>query len=162
MLKGLSILFVVIGHLRPNDHIERYLYSVHVFLFFAISGFLFSPNTIFNKEYICKKSRRLLIPYAFWSVLATIAAIILGTHWNEALRTMLTLGGSIGINRPIWFLPVLFITEILYAMLTRKKERNPYQSIYPRFVRTGGFCIWRTDCHGRKRPRNDVVVPAIC
>ena len=120
MLRGLCILFVVIGHLRPNTLVERYLYSIHVFLFFAISGFLFSPDTKLNLNYIRNKARRLLTPYVFWSVFATIMAIILGTHWTKALRTMLTLGGSIGINRPIWFLPVLFVTEILYALLHQR------------------------------------------
>lgn len=118
-LKGFCIFLVVFGHLSPEAEIERYIYSFHMFFFFAVSGFLFNSKSGISHIFLIKKCKSLLIPYLFWNVASTIYAIINTGNFAKALSTMLTIDGSIGWNRPIWFLPVLFFTVIIYSLLNR-------------------------------------------
>ena len=118
-LKGFCIFLIVFGHLSPEIEIERYVYSFHIFFFFAVSGFLYHSESGFSKGFLIKKCKTLLIPYLFWNIASTVYAMITTGDIAEALSTMLTIDGSIGWNRPIWFLPVLFFTVILYSLLKR-------------------------------------------
>ena len=43
-LKGFLIVCVTIGHCNVWPPLERYIYSFHMLVFFAVSGFLFSAK----------------------------------------------------------------------------------------------------------------------
>ena len=61
--RGLAIFMVVYGHNFPS--IEPYIYSVHVPLFFLISG-IFQPAVVSSQQWI-RRVKQLLIPYFFWA-----------------------------------------------------------------------------------------------
>lgn len=117
-LRGFGILLVVIGHLKPAAPLERYIYSVHMFLFFSISGYLFHEEKDIC-HFVKKKCQRLLIPYSFWTLLASIQALLSGEGIKNAVKVFLMYGGTIGWNRPLWFLAVLFAAELVYGLLRR-------------------------------------------
>lgn len=77
--KGIGIFLVVLGHyvnpfFMPDyfQHIVNFVYTFHMPLFMAMSGFLFGKS--FGKvnnyrSFVLKKSQRLLIPYFTISIL---------------------------------------------------------------------------------------------
>lgn len=117
-LRGFGILVVVIGHLKPEAILERYIYSFHMFLFFAISGFLFREGTDLWLL-LKKKAKRLLVPYFFWTFLASVQALISGEGVVGALKVFIMYDGSVGWNRPLWFLSVIFAAELVYGLLRK-------------------------------------------
>lgn len=77
IVKGMAILFVVIGHLLQYNTADgshgvcfNWIYSFHMPLFMLLSGYVAAFNRDKIKDFhsfICKKAVQLLLPYAFWS-----------------------------------------------------------------------------------------------
>lgn len=124
--KGIAIVCIVVGHiivLIPQFSVLfQIIYLFHVPLFFFISGFLFKKES--NQiKYVIKKVRHLIIPY--FCVFLLIAPIILYIEsasisdffvackkyiWGGEQLEVILRGAFI----PMWFLPALFITQIIY------------------------------------------------
>lgn len=134
-IKALAIMMVVIAHTSCPPLVGHMFYLIHVPLFFMVSGY-----TCKNDEHFCSKSslkhffvrriKSLYVPflkYVLPIVLLHNVFYKLGvyeTHFtaNEFIfqicRTLLM---SLGTNEPLlgqlWFLKVLFLTEIYYAAI---------------------------------------------
>ena len=94
ILRGIAFCLVLIGHSFPdsaygyiNAYTEfgrEYIYSFHMPLFFIISGFCMNPllsqKAINIKLEIIKRSKRLLIPYFFYSYIAIIPKLIFNSY----------------------------------------------------------------------------------
>ncbi len=120
-LKGFGIFCVTLGHLGCYPPLEKHIYSFHMFLFFFISGYLYRKSDSI-KTFITKKLKNIFLPFAIWSILSSIGDIILGASIKETLLRMFIVNGELSWNAPIWFLLVLFITEILYAIINHFKS----------------------------------------
>lgn len=125
-LKGIAIFLVVLGHsiilypvnLHENIFCEalyQWLSSVHMPLFFIVSGFCFSYHYKYT-DYLRKKVRRILIPYVFFNMLDIVPRAILGNFINrprsisESIINVLLYGGE------YWFLYTLFIIFLIYPL----------------------------------------------
>ena len=124
ILKGIGMIFVIIGHLDPGWRIETHIYSFHMPLFFWISGYLFLTTSSFKvgiKEYTKKKMTGLLKPYFIYAVLS----IFIGRFFHLVkmknvvfnIKALFFWNGTVGWNSPLWFLVVLFFVEIGYMVL---------------------------------------------
>lgn len=110
-MKALAIFFVVLGHLIDGvdsaDNVFRtFIYSLHMPLFFIVSGFLSSKKiTSFSEIRIWFGHKlKLLIPFAVFT-LGDI--IILNGEWKEYL----------GWHKfGLWFLWTLFLFDTIYAL----------------------------------------------
>lgn len=71
MLKGYGIIVVTLGHAGINFFIEKHIYSYHMFLFFFISGYLFTGKRNL-KETLHHKINTILIPFIAWDVISSI------------------------------------------------------------------------------------------
>lgn len=128
-LKGIAIFFVVLAHsiivypidLHDNvicDFIFRWLSSVHMPLFFLISGFCFSFRNNY-KEYIWKKIKRILVPYFVFGLVDILSRYLLpglvngASNVRESLYKILAYGGE------YWFLYTLFIIFLIYPIIYR-------------------------------------------
>ena len=135
VLKAIGIIFVVFGHTVGGDRFfYNYIYSFHVALFFFVSGFLLKQKHLQTdfRSYATKQARALLLPYAvfgvltygFWLVvirpntssassaihpLKPLAGMFYGTGFNQWLEH----------NPPLWFLPCLFTTSLIFWVLRR-------------------------------------------
>lgn len=117
-LKGLGILLVVFAHLSPALPIEKFIYSFHMFLFFFISGFLYSDrNNISFKKVVSQKARRLLLPFLFWDVTSCLYIYLCGTPIKTVFKQFFFLDGEYCWNAPIWFLWILFVVESIYIVI---------------------------------------------
>ena len=126
ILSALAILFVVAGHADFGifDIAGMFpYYSFHVGVFVFISGYFYkeeSEKSITN--YIKKKALHLLVPYYIWNLiygLLTTGLRVAGFQIGSpiTLKTLLVdpfLGGhQYGLNFASWFVPVLFLIEVM-------------------------------------------------
>ena len=135
-LRGFAILLVVLGHCLQyfmNDfdtnHLANYIYSFHMPLFFAMSGFVSykdeQSGIVGLNSVIKKRSVQLLVPYMFWSL---VLCLVLR---YDVIKVIVT--------TPIyWFLILLFFIIILYEI------GNFFSAILKirfEYVEIGIFCI---------------------
>ena len=126
------------------------IYSFHVPLFFMIAGLTFSARSSFL-EFFVKKFKRLMIPYYVWGGISAILVIVLShfvlplinsaattTHFAEKsdvgawwipLVSILHAGAwpngkGFFFNGVLWFLPVLFCTELFYYWVARYLKKT--------------------------------------
>jgi len=125
--KGIGILLVVLGHSTfINDTVLRWIFSFHMPLFFIISGILisFKNESLHNyKAIIKKRAKSILIPYAWFSLFYTIIDFIsynCGLLELTSVKINLICTFSFAGSGPLWFLPTLFLTDILFIILLNK------------------------------------------
>lgn len=138
-LRGIGITLVVMGHYYTSDSFANtYIYTFHVPLFFFVSGYLFKSGRHSGYLDILKnKVRTRIVPYLFF-FLVSYAIFILrvssSIHLNpftlmavdnfrpmffQQMAFLLTSNGESlkPINVALWFIPCLFVTEILFYFL---------------------------------------------
>lgn len=119
ILKGIAILFVVIGHAVRVKTVFAIIFSFHMPLFFFISGYLFKPNNNI-KQFFIKKSVKLLIPYIsfliFFNILTTVRDILFRPNLINFVSFVKTgmkqlYGGAMldGYFGVFWFITYLFL-----------------------------------------------------
>lgn len=135
IVKGIGILLVVLGHATfVPDSVLSYIYSFHMPLFFIISGMLIYITDSKSHEYpafLKSRVRRILIPYAVFSIIYTLIDIVNYRFLHTAVlediiinsESSLSLAGS----GPLWFLPTLLIAELLFVALL--KRLNPARGL---------------------------------
>lgn len=109
-LKAFLIILVVLGHVIQYSysdydvlHIYNYIYSFHMPLFMAISGYFSYKNDWAEKSFrigIRKRTIQLLLPFFVWSVLL---CLVEGLSLIDVLFT----------NPFYWFLLLLFVIYLL-------------------------------------------------
>lgn len=129
LLKALAIMLVVSGHLEFSLIPIFPPYSFQLALFFFISGMLFNKKYGIV-EYIKRRFKSLILPYFLYSFAylgITIAITpFIGKFWgmeinwyNELIIPFLT-GHQLDLTSPLWFVPQLFITLIVYKIFRTK------------------------------------------
>lgn len=124
--KGIGIILVVVGHsLEMRSSIGRFIWSFHMPLFFIISGLCFNEihhNNI--RAFVVSRFKSLVFPAAIFTAFCILVAY--GLRLDNA-REMLCDLSYRGLPGALWFLLVLFITEIEYSgclYLVRLFNRN--------------------------------------
>jgi len=113
--RGIGVILVVIGHISSiNNGIGQWIYSFHMPLFFVISGILFSIKKEADKSFgvfVLSRVKGIIYPYLMISFLNIIYDLLLHgiNHAVGYLIDTLTLNGILAL----WFLPALFIAELL-------------------------------------------------
>lgn len=127
ILSALAMLMIVAGHqgydILTVGGLFPY-YSFHVPLFMFISGYFYRDEEEGQPlSYLKKKAKRLLLPYLIWNVVYGLLAAALrafgGFAMGEAvsLKTLFVMpflnGYQFILNYAAWFVPVLFIVEVM-------------------------------------------------
>ena len=141
VLKGITIILVVIGHavqgvvsgqqLTINTEyssifiLKQIIYGFHMPLFFMIAG-LFVNSWVKRsfKEAISQKIIRLVVPYFIWSAITSIAMQFASSYTNDGLGIKEFLLSPIIPFSQYWFLYVLFFIHIIFFMLVNIKICN--------------------------------------
>jgi len=121
--KGLSIIFVVMGH--SGDHaINEYLSWFRMPLFFMLSGFLFKPvhpDKFYG--YMKKKGKVMLIPYFSYGLLIAGGLFALSQNFQQLfIDTGKLLYGGLALAGPygvFWFITCLLLTQIAFGFISR-------------------------------------------
>lgn len=130
ILSGLAMIMVVAGHLGYDLMAVGGLfpyYSFHVPLFMFISGYFYKDGEEEHPlAYVKKKCKRLLLPYLIWNLIYGLIALFLRTRgfaMGEEInfRTLFLMpflhGYQFIYNYAAWFVPVLFIIEIINLLM---------------------------------------------
>lgn len=158
ILSGIAIILVVLGHLDFDvlslGGLFPY-YSFHVCIFMFISGYFYKPEWEQSVvKYIVKKAMHLLVPYYVWNlVYGIISTILSGMGFTFANRMSLYnffcepfLGGhQYGLNFAAWFLPALFVIEminIIWRRVMRICRLNIEWLYFALSLIAGIACIW--------------------
>lgn len=138
--RGLLILLIVYGHTASNgDGLKHYVYSFHVAAFFFLSGYLFSDGSLGAWDFIKKKFKALMVPYYIFAVISIIIFTFLGSFAslkldvaiksNEVYKSVLGMLYANGVhgymkwNLPLWFLPCMFVTQIMFYFVNASVSR---------------------------------------
>ena len=130
LLKMLAILIVISGHLEFSLIPIFPPYSFQVVLFFFIAGMLFKEKYSFI-EFFKRRFKTLMQPYIIYSAvylgITILITPIVGKFWgmpitlkNEFLIPFLT-GHQLDLISPLWFVPQLFTTLLVYKVLPKTK-----------------------------------------
>lgn len=133
--KGLGIIFIVFGHVMKSGFLRQWFFAFHVPFFILLSGMTYKYKED-KKSFLFNKVKRLLIPYVSFSMISIVIYVIivrLGLVEGEGRILPNILGmiygnsntGYMEWNKPLWFLPCLFMVYIiidLFETLLRKAE----------------------------------------
>ena len=135
LLKCLGMFIVVQGHIHTNyGWFSLPLHCYVIPLYFFLSGLTFrrSKFPVF-KDFVIHRLKSLMLPYAMFSVVTWLiwAAFNYISHaevdyWSPLLQTLLAQGsgGFLVHNVPLWFVPCLFIIEIIYYWIDCLKKQS--------------------------------------
>lgn len=143
ILSAIGIILIVAGHVNLQIFDLGGLfpyYSFHVALFLFISGYFYKDSEEEHiGSYIKRKAIRLLLPYFVWNIFYGIFAAVLRSGdfiigGNINFRTLFLDpfldGHQFGYNFAAWFVPALFIVEIINVCMRRVlsflKLKNEY------------------------------------
>lgn len=133
ILRGVTILLVVFGHVTRTALINQYIWSFHIPVFFVISGYLYYPEkfSLFS-EFFKKKFRGLTVPYLIFGFLTFLYWLLIesrfrGTDLNGWEQLIGLFYGSryksfLEFNGPLWFIPCLFSMEVLFYFIEKMKK----------------------------------------
>ncbi len=125
--KGILIVFVIYGHATQNSIIKNLFSSFYMPCFFILSGWLMKKEDDIAK-FIRKKIKGVILPYIFfsliWILFCFVKSFIIESNFNiyrAFLSIIIPYSGSPGGNvYNLWFLPCLFLSQILVALFVYK------------------------------------------
>ncbi|WP_295718810.1 acyltransferase [Mucilaginibacter sp.] len=136
--KGLGIILVVLGHalvgikeahiptnLFVINSLFTFIYSFHMSLFFALSGFFFekSLDNHHEKKFLINKLQTILYPFVIWSIIQTAFEVAFSSQTNaklpiQALYTCLFIPRSV-----YWFLFALFFINVVNVLIYKVSRK---------------------------------------
>ncbi|WP_304960398.1 acyltransferase family protein [Thomasclavelia cocleata] len=140
IIKGIAILCVVIGH-AINESIfynyelvilRKFIYILHLPIFFFCSGYFFLDKYNF-KEFFIKKVKSLYLPFVLFGFLFVFIDIFRGYSVNSLVREVFFILIFKNYNSyagALWFVPFLFLTELLYFSIQKFKNQFKFGNIY--------------------------------
>lgn len=141
--KAFAMLLVVIGHVSYGNGLTNWLYSFHMPLFFFLSGVTLKKRG----GYTAHLAKRLLIPYFLYVLLYFLydglQNVVLGKTIDlgkEFLGIFVQMRGtpfSIGL----WFLPLLFLSEMIAYTLIHQKKATQYLGIFALMLISFSYAI---------------------
>ncbi len=108
IVRGIGIILVVLGHTYRDNSVLIWITSFHMPLFFILSGWLVGNRQCsINAEIFFAKVKSFLVPLTEFIFITYLYWILVESRFRSF---------DIG---PMWFLAVLFIVEIVAAILCR-------------------------------------------
>ena len=131
--KGFGIFLIVLGHVTRYEPLVGFLYSFHVPVFFIVSGAFF--KSVPFADFVRKKLRTLVIPYFVFAALSTLYWLIIERRFRDGSVSPLSVVANVFFmsggpdvyaqNAALWFLPALFVAEILFYWMDAAAKYNP-------------------------------------
>ncbi len=134
--KGIAISLIVFGHTFNGNGILSFIYAFHLPVFYFISGLLYDEEKNRNSiSFIRRKFRSLLVPYVYIYLISYLYWIIIERHFRPDLSGMELYKPLLGMlygtdsiymvpNGALWFLPSLFVCEIILSMVMKHFKTN--------------------------------------
>lgn len=155
ILKGIGMLLIVLGHVAHVRVVHWYVWPFHVPLFFFVSGMLHRPGTKGFWAFFGKRVKSLYVPYVFFFLLTFSYWLLIERHYRSgghgAGFYLLGLpfgtyeGGHLFFNGVLWFLPCLFVTELLFYPIGQMKSCVEMGGQFL-LASPWGNCFWHIMC----------------
>ena len=135
-IKAFLILLVVLGHciqdsgLDDDSLLYRFIYSFHIPLFFAVSGYV-SQRDFTPWSAVGRRAVQLLVPYAAWAV---VKSIIVGDLGYILTIVMLP-------DRGLWFLWALFVVVLIIKCCEVTARRLSLSIVVPIVAAVGALYL---------------------
>lgn len=146
MMKGIGIFLVVLGHVSSIGVLHHWIYSFHMPLFFFLSGFAFHLSN--KTEFIKRKASRVLIPYFLFSFLSFFYWVFIERFFRpadvspiSAFLSMFVANGENSPNIALWFLPCLFVTELVFCTVWKCYKSDIFLGTFLIFSSVIGFLL---------------------
>lgn len=127
ILKGIGILLMVFDHVGWGMTIHTYIQSFHMPLFFIVSGFLYKKSDI--KSTLEKRYKTLMRPYWIFAIgymaIKVMLLLYMGFSKEEVWNTIVAVCfyptdmNHMPFAPALWFLPCMFITNVMYAIISK-------------------------------------------
>ncbi len=137
--KGIGILLVVWYHIAtPVDNLLNLFFMP---LFFFLSGVCFNTEISF-REFIAKKSRRLLVPLIIGAALGTLLEILVYDFatFDKTMKSGFYNFWLVG-NVPLWFLLTLFYTMIIVLTIEQSIRNIAVKYAIYAAISAAGFIL---------------------
>ena len=130
--KGVAILLMLLQHCTPQHDYFRQITQAFVLpLFFVVGGFIWNYKECSGKSvglsygYLIKRGKQLGIPYFLAGIVLILFYWILSTFsgTTSLVENIIKLITFQGIDS-LWFLPVYFLSEILFLLLLAFKDNR--------------------------------------
>lgn len=119
LLKGIGIFLMVFDHVGWGEAVHTYIQSFHMPLFFIVSGYLWKKRSW--KDVSKARFKSLLIPYFVFATIFTIVRYFLpDSDFLSMVKAVLiypTDISNIPIAPALWFLPCMYLSSVIYAVL---------------------------------------------
>lgn len=124
VLRGMAIVFMIIGHIGGQPYVDRYIHMFHMPVWFFISGWLYHNKHSSYRSIIEKKFRSLIIPYIFWGTFQYPLWVAFNINAKNKLQPLINLywvntSELMPIAGALWFLTSLFFAEIIFIVIDR-------------------------------------------
>ena len=121
--KGIGIILVILGHIDIG-FATSWLYSFDLPLFYLVAGICFRYRENLG-EYLIKRARRCLIPYAVFGVLIVLVESRTGYLYETGLKTNFLRLLIQERYSTLWFLATLFLASIIFYLIVKLCQQNP-------------------------------------
>ena len=145
VLKGVGIVFVVLGHM--NTPFSNFIYLFHMPLFFFISGYLYNEEKYGDNSYallVSKiKSSWMKYVYINWAFIllhnvfykygfleATAKAYSLKTLCKQMSLALFAANDTQLLIGPLWFVPTSVIASVILALIVQFSRRIQAREVY--------------------------------
>lgn len=143
--KGIAILLVVMVHVGvPEPFLGAY--SAKVPIFFFISG-LFFKKSIENGNYISKKSKSILLPFAIYYIISYILFYIIVAvnpdfiSGDSSFSFIDPVKQRSLFNGPLWFLLSLFEVEAVFYLIYNYIKHEALRALLVLIIALMGFVL---------------------
>lgn len=143
--KGFVIILVVIGHSSIPISLTKWIWSFHMPFFFFISGYLFniSKYTTFS-SFFKKRLQTLIKPYVIFSIIVFCWSKLINYELLNLRISELYLGW---VSLALWFIPVLFFTEICFYVLKQNINKDHIIIVLLIFLSISGYFCYLNNFH---------------
>ncbi|MGA2967696.1 MAG: acyltransferase family protein [Candidatus Levyibacteriota bacterium] len=128
--RGIGIIFIIYAHMLGSHDFRYLFYAFHIPLFFFLSGLVYDHKKYGNFFTFLKKSaKRLLVPYFIFAFIFYVLWLVGLKTYNlfspAVIKQFLSIfygnsnNGLMVFNDVLWFLPTLFVTRILFAVVAQ-------------------------------------------
>ena len=139
--RALSMFIIIYAHIYDDAQITRFVHLFHVPVFFFLSGIVWKNK---NRKFgtVCWNSfKSLMIPFYVCSIISIAVYLVLGKFVpskGDSLSVLQCLGGMLyansrtGLmnwNRPLWFIPCLFVVRILWEIIVRLVKSEKMRAV---------------------------------
>lgn len=125
IFRGIGILLMVMGHVGFGAKFDYFIHAFHMPMFFFVSGYFYKDREIRFIDFLWKKVKTLLFPYAVFGLFHYFVWIYLNRdtnplfNWHIPYHLLWNNTDGMPIAGALWFLTALFFVDILYFLLNR-------------------------------------------